>query len=330
MKTISIVTPCYNEQDNAVELCSRIRKAMAEFPQYRYEHVLIDNCSTDRTVAVLKELANQDSNIRIIVNARDFGPMRSHMHAMFQASGDAVIMMASDLQDPPEMIGDFIRQWEGGFPMVLAIKTASQENKVMFLIRKAYYALINNLASIRTIENFTGFGLYDRRVVEIVKAFGDPYPYFRGIIAEIGLPHAEITFTQPRRLRGISKFSSFYKLYDVGMIAITSLSKIPLRAVTFFGFVSSVLSFLVGLLYLVYKLVYWYSFSVGVAPLVIGLFFFSSVQMLALGIIGEYLGSVHTYVQRRPLVVERERVNFEFPPLTATQPPVSSNAGDSA
>ncbi|MCA2968827.1 MAG: glycosyltransferase family 2 protein [Acidobacteriaceae bacterium] len=329
MKTISIVTPCYNEQDNAVELCSRIRKAMAEFPQYRYEHVLIDNCSTDHTVAVLKELASQDTNIRIIVNARDFGPMRSHMHAMFQASGDAVIMMASDLQDPPEMIGDFIREWECGFPMVLAIKTASQENKLMFLIRKAYYALINNLASIRTFENFTGFGLYDRRVVEIVKAFGDPYPYFRGMIAEIGLPHAEITFTQPRRLGGISKFSSFYKLYDVGMIAITNLSKIPLRAVTFFGFVSSVLSLLVGLLYLVYKLVYWYSFSVGVAPLVIGLFFFSSVQMLALGIIGEYLGSVHTYVQRRPLVVERERVNFEFPPLTATQPPVSSSAGDS-
>lgn len=317
MKTISIVTPCYNEQDNAVELCSRIRKAMAEFPQYRYEHVLIDNCSTDHTVAVLKELASQDTNIRIIVNARDFGPMRSHMHAMFQASGDAVIMMASDLQDPPEMIGDFIREWEAGFPMVLAIKVASQENKLMFLIRKAYYKLIQNLAAMKTLENFTGFGLYDRRVVEIVRSFRDPYPYFRGMISEIGLPYAEITFTQPRRLRGISKFSSFYKLYDVGMIAITNLSRIPLRAVTFFGLVSSALSLLVGIVYLIYKLVFWFDSSAGLAPIGIGIFFFGSVQMLALGIIGEYLGSVHTYVQNRPLVVERERINFEqeLPPV---------------
>jgi glycosyltransferase involved in cell wall biosynthesis len=317
MKTISIVTPCYNEQDNVGELCSRIRKSMASFPHYRYEHVLIDNCSTDNTVAVLKELASRDRNIRFIVNARDFGPMRSHMYAMFQTTGDAVIMMASDLQDPPEMIGDFLKQWEAGFPMVLAIKEASEENKLMFLVRKAYYKLINNLASIRTIENFTGFGLYDRKVVEIVRSFRDPYPYFRGIISEIGLPHAEIAFTQPRRLRGISKFSSFYKLYDVGMIAITNLSKIPLRAVTFFGFVSSALSLLAGVGYLIYKLVFWFSFSVGIAPLVIGLFFFGSVQLLALGIIGEYLGSVHTYVQSRPLVVERERINFEFEPAPA-------------
>jgi len=317
MKTISIVTPCYNEQDNVGELCSRIRKAMENFPQYRYEHVLIDNCSTDNTVAVLKVLAGRDRNIRIIVNARDFGPMRSHMYAMFQTTGNAVIMMASDLQDPPEMIGDFLKKWEEGFPMVLAIKEASEESRLMFFVRKAYYRLINNLASIRTIENFTGFGLYDRKVVEIVKSFHDPYPYFRGIISEIGLPHAEIPFTQPRRTRGVSKFSSFYKLYDVGMIAITNLSKIPLRAVTFVGFVSSALSFLAAAGYLVYKLVFWFSFSVGIAPLVIGLFFFGSVQLLALGIIGEYLGSVHTYVQGRPLVVERERVNFEFEPTTA-------------
>lgn len=317
MKTISIVTPCYNEQDNVEELCARIRTAMAAFPQYRYEHVLIDNCSTDRTVPVLKELASRDTNIRFIVNARDFGPMRSHMYAMFQTRGDAVIMMASDLQDPPEMIGQFIERWEAGFPMVLAIKTASEENRLMFFVRKAYYRLINSLASIKTIENFTGFGLYDRKVVDTVKTFHDPYPYFRGIISEIGLPHAEIEFLQPRRTRGISKFSSFYKLYDVGMIAITNLSKIPLRVVTFTGFVSAALSLLVGLCYLVYKLVFWMSFSVGIAPLVIGLFFFGSVQLLALGIIGEYLGSVHTYVQNRPLVVERERVNFEYEPVVA-------------
>jgi glycosyltransferase involved in cell wall biosynthesis len=245
------------------------------------------------------------------VNARDFGPMRSHMHAMLQASGDAVIMMASDLQDPPEMIGEFVRLWEQGTPMVLAIKTASEENRLMFLIRKAYYKLIRSLASMQTMENFTGFGLYDRRVVEIVRSFKDPYPYFRGIISEIGLPFAEITFKQPRRLRGISKFSSFYKLYDVAMIAVTNLSRIPLRAVTFLGFFSSFLSLLAAISYLCYKLIFWFSFSVGIAPIVIGLFFFGSVQLLALGIIGEYLGSVHTYVQNRPLVVERERINFD-------------------
>lgn len=324
MKTISIVTPCYNEQENVVELCSRIRQAMAQLPGYRYEHVLIDNCSTDRTVEVLRELAREDHNIRVIVNARDFGPMRSHMYAMFQACGDAVIMMASDLQDPPEMIGEFVRLWEQGNPMVLAIKTASEENKLMFLIRKAYYKLIRSLASMRTMENFTGFGLYDRRVVEIVRSFRDPYPYFRGIIAEIGLPFAEITFTQPRRLRGISKFSSFYKLYDVGMIAVTNLSRIPLRAVTFFGFVSSVLSLVVGIAYLIYKIFFWFGTSAGLAPLGIGIFFFGSVQMLALGIIGEYLGSVHTYVQNRPLVVERERINFEYEPAPAAEAPARS------
>lgn len=311
MKTISIVTPCYNEQDNVVELCGRIRQAMAQLPAYRYEHVLIDNCSTDRTVEVLRGLVREDRNIRVIVNARDFGPMRSHMHAMLQTSGDAVIMMASDLQDPPEMIGEFVRLWEQGTPMVLAIKTASEENRLMFLVRKAYYKLIRSLASMQTMENFTGFGLYDRQVVEIVRSFKDPYPYFRGIIAEIGLPFAEITFKQPRRLRGISKFSSFYKLYDVAMIAVTNLSRIPLRAVTFLGFFSSLLSLLSAVVYFVYKLVFWYSFSVGMAPIVIGLFFFGSVQLLALGIIGEYLGSVHTYVQNRPLVVERERINFD-------------------
>ncbi len=310
-KTISIVTPCYNEQDNMAELCSRIRAAMAQLPAYRYEHLVIDNCSTDRTVEVLRGLAREDRNIRVIVNARDFGATRSHLYAMLQASGDAVIMMVADLQDPPEMIGEFVRLWEQGKPMVLAIKTASEENRLMFLVRKTYYRLIERLASIRTIENFTGFGLYDRRVVEIVRSFPDPNPYFRGIIAEIGLPFARIPFTQPRRVRGVSKFSNFYALYDVAMIAVTNLSRIPLRAVTFLGFFSSFLSLLAAISYLCYKLIFWFSFSVGIAPIVIGLFFFGSVQLLALGIIGEYLGSVHTYVQNRPLVVERERINFD-------------------
>jgi hypothetical protein len=182
----------------------------------------------------------------------------------------------------------------------------------MFRVRKFYYALINKLSALHTFENFTGFGLYDRKVIEIVKEFRDPYPYFRGIIAEIGLPHYEVRFTQPKRVRGITK-NNFYTLYDMAMLAVTNLSKVPLRAVTFFGFASAFLSLLVGLFYLAYKLVFWKNFSVGIAPLVIGLFFFGSVQMLAIGIIGEYIGSIHTFVQNRPLVVEKERVNFEYP-----------------
>ncbi len=311
MKTISVVTPCYNEEENVAELCSRIRATMAQLPAYRYEHLLIDNCSADRTVEVLRNLAKEDRNIRVIVNARNFGAARSHLHALLQARGDAVIMMVADLQDPPEIICEFVRLWEQGNPMVLAIKTASQENRLMFLVRRAYYRLIERLASMPTIENFTGFGLYDRRVVEIIRSFPDPNPYFRGIVAEIGLPFAEIKFTQPRRLRGISKFSNFYALYDLAMVAVTNLSRIPLRAVTFLGFFSSLLSLLSAVVYFLYKLIFWFSFSVGMAPIVIGLFFFGSVQLLALGIIGEYLGSVHTYVQNRPLVVERERINFD-------------------
>lgn len=313
MKTISVITPCFNEEENVLELYEQVRKVMRAHPNYLYEHIFIDNSSTDSTVAVLKGIASNDRNVRIIVNARNFGPVRSHPYAMYQASGDAVIMMACDLQDPPELIHDFIRLWEQGNPMVLAVKKQSEENSLMFGVRQSYYRLMNYLSSIRTIENFTGFGLYDRKVVDIVKSFGDPNPYFRGIIAEIGLPHAEVSFVQPRRRHGVSKFSTFYRLYDVAMNAVTNLSKVPLRFVTFFGFVSSAISLLIGLFYLLYKIVFWYNFTTGMAPIVIGLFFFGSVQMLALGIIGEYLGSVHTFVQNRPLVIERERVNFEFP-----------------
>jgi glycosyltransferase involved in cell wall biosynthesis len=316
MKSISIVTPCYNEEGNAEELYKRVRDMMARFPGYLYEHIFIDNCSRDRTLEILKGIAEKDRNVRIIANARDFGPLRSPLYAIYQASGDAVIMMAADLQDPPELIADFIRLWEDGYPIVLAIKNTSRENKLMFQIRKAYYRLVNLLSSIQTFENFTGFGLYDRKVVEAIRSFRDPYPYFRGIIAEIGLPHAEVNFEQPTRKRGISSLN-FYKLYDIGMLAITNLSMVPLRIVTFFGFACSALSIFLGVFYFIYKLLFWRNFSLGVAPAILGLFFFSSVQMMALGIVGEYIGSILRFVQNRPLVVERERVNFEFPPGAA-------------
>ena len=313
MKTISIVTGCFNEELNVEELYNRVRRVMAGIGRYRYEHIFIDNNSSDRTVEVLRRIAANDTNVRVIVNARNFGHIRSPMHAFYQTCGDAVIGIVADLQDPPEMIAQLVQGWEEGASMVLAIKNTSEENSLMFWIRKQYYRLVNRLSSIETFENFTGFGLYDRRVIDIVRSFNDPYPYFRGMIAEIGLPYRTIPYNQPRRMRGITS-NNFYSLYDMAMLGITNLSKVPLRMATFFGFAGALLSTLSGVGYLIYKLLFWSRLTVGIAPLVIGIFFLGSVQLICVGIIGEYIGSIQTYVLRRPLVVERERLNFEHEP----------------
>jgi glycosyltransferase involved in cell wall biosynthesis len=313
MRTVSIITPCYNEETNVEEVYRRVRTEINKLSNYRYEHIFIDNSSKDSTVAILKRIAARDHNVKIIVNARNFGHVRSPMHAFLQTRGDAVIGVVADLQDPPEMIPEMIAKWEEGYSMVLCIKRTSQENPFMFWVRRKYYAWVQRLSSIETFENFTGFGLYDRKVVEAVRSFEDPYPYFRGMIAEVGLPHCELYYDQPRRRRGITK-NNLYALYDVAMLGITNLSKVPLRFVTFLGFACSVLSLLVGLGYLIYKLAFWANFNVGIAPLVIGLFFLGSVQLLSMGILGEYIGSIYTHVRKRPYVIEKERVNFEYVP----------------
>jgi glycosyltransferase involved in cell wall biosynthesis len=310
-KTISIITPCYNEEANVRELYQRVREAIVAAGDYRYEHIFIDNASRDDTLRELKAIAAQDKNVKVIRNTRNFGHVRSPIHALYQASGDAVIGIVADLQDPPEMIVDFIRKWEEGYPVVIAIKAASEESGLMFWIRKQYYQMVNRLSGVETYENFTGFGLFDRKVVDAVKQFDDPYPYFRGMIAEIGMARFEIPYDQPARKRGITK-NNFYSLYDLAMLAITNLSKVPLRLVTFSGFAGSLVCVLVSLVYLMYKLIFWNRFSAGLAPLVIGVFFFLSLQMLFIGIIGEYVGAIHTLVQRRPLVIEQERINFEY------------------
>lgn len=313
MKTISIITPCYNEEANVEELYNRVRAEMVKLGRYRYEHIFIDNSSRDRTVAVLKGIALRDHNVKVIVNARNFGHVRSPIHALFQTQGDAVIGIVADLQDPPELIPQMIAKWEEGYSMVLCIKQSSQESSVMFWVRKKYYEFVERLSSIQTFQNFTGFGLYDRKVVDAVKSFGDPYPYFRGMIAEIGLPHYQLNYDQPVRKRGITK-NNFYTLYDIAMLGITNLSKVPLRMVTISGFACAILSLAVGLAYLAYKLVFWANFTVGIAPLVIGLFFLGSVQLLSMGILGEYIGAIHTQVHKKPYVIERERINFEHQP----------------
>jgi len=318
MKTISILTPCYNEEANVEELYNRVRTQLVKLGKYRYEHVFIDNSSRDNTVAILKNLASRDHNVKIIVNARNFGHVRSPMHALMQTRGDAVIGLVADLQDPPELIPEMVARWEEGYSMVLCVKRTSEENPLAFWLRKKFYTWVQRLSSIETFENFTGFGLYDRKVVEAVRTFDDPYPYFRGMIAEIGLPHCQISYDQPKRKRGITK-NNFYTLYDLAMLGITNLSKVPLRLVTALGFASSLLSLLAGVGYFFYKLLFWTNFTVGIAPLVIGLFFLGSVQLLSMGILGEYVGSIHTQVQKRPYVIEKERINFEHAPSEPLQ-----------
>ncbi len=308
-KLISVVTPCYNEELNVRELQARVKRVLEDLPEYDWEHVFIDNASKDGTVAILRELAAADPRIKVIVNSRNFGPLRSPVHGMFQASGDAIIMLFADLQDPPELLTEMIAEWAKGTPVVLPIKETSDENSLMFWVRTQYYKLVQRLAEMETYDNFTGFGLFDRKVIDLVRSFDDPYPFFRGIIAEIGYPHKKIVYNQKRRMRGFSK-NNLYVLYDAAMLGITNVSKVPLRLFTFFGFGCAALSILSSLGYLIYKLIYWDRFSVGMAPIVIGFFFLTSVQLIFVGILSEYIAAIHTQVLKRPLAVEKERINF--------------------
>ncbi len=310
MKRISVVTPCFNEEANVAEAYRQVKEVLQRLGSYEYEHIFIDNASQDKTVPILKEIAARDGNVKIIVNARNFGWIRSPYYALLQSTGDATVLLAADLQDPPSMIAEFIRKWEEGYRVVIGVKTQSKESPLMFAIRKAYYNLVSRLSEVELIKNYTGFGLYDRQVVEILRRIDDPYPYFRGLIPELGFPMARMEYTQPKRERGITS-ANFYRLYDVAMLGITSHSKVPLRLATMFGFGVAAISLLVAFAYLIYKLIYWNSFSLGIAPIVIGLFFFSSVQLLFLGVVGEYIGSIQTQVMKRPLVVELERINFD-------------------
>ncbi len=309
-KLISIVTPCFNEEENIQELYDRVKKVMAHISKYDYEHIFIDNASTDGTTSILKSIAAIDRHVKIIINTRNFGHIRSSYHAFVNAPGDAVIHIVADLQDPPEMIVHFIEKWEEGYKIAIGVKEKSEESPLLFAIRKLYYNLIGKLSEIELIKNFTGFGLYDKKVIEILKKIDDPYPYVRGLICDIGYERAEISYVQPARRRGFTK-NNFYTLYDIAMLGITNHSKVPLRLATMTGFLVAILSLLVALGYFGYKLIFWESFQVGMAPLVIGLFFFSSVQLFFIGIIGEYVGSIHTQVLKRPLVIEKERINFD-------------------
>lgn len=308
-KLISIISPCYNEVDNIEEIYHRVMAVMSQYPQYEFEYLFIDNASTDGTDLKLKMLADLDKKVKVIINTRNFGHIRSPYWGLIQTGGDASIYLASDLQDPPELISTFIDAWEEGYKVVLAIKPYSKGNRLLHQLRTFYYSMLDGISDVTQIKDATGFGLYDRSVLNEIRLINDPYPYFRGLIAELGYEVKAIPFSQPRRLHGVSK-NNFYTLYDVAMLGITSHSKVPLRIATFVGFALGISSVMVALVFLFLKLLFWDFFSVALAPIVIGLFFLFGVLLIFIGILGEYIGSIHSYLQRRPIVVEKERINF--------------------
>ncbi len=310
-KKISVSSGCYNEEGNLLEWYERLLKVFQQFPQYDYEIVIADNCSTDGSRGILRKLASQDKNFKVIFNSNNFGHIRSPYNAMLQCSGDAVLMMVSDLQDPPEVISELIHKWEDGNQVVVAVKPRSMENLPMASLRKIYYLLLSRISdSNEIIRDFTGFGLYDRKFVDALKKYNEPYPYFRGLVSEIGFKRAEIEYVQDKRKHGVTK-NNFLTLYDMAMTGFVNHSKLPLRLAAFSGFCLAGVSLLISMAYLIYKILYWDTFSLGLAPVVIGLFFFSAVQLIFIGIIGEYVGAILTQVKNHPLVIEAERLNFD-------------------
>lgn len=308
-KIISVVTPCFNEEGNVQNLFNSVKKVFQDNSEYLFEHIFIDNASTDSTVNILKKMASEDKRIKVIVNIKNFGHIRSPYYGLLQAEGDAVVLMVADFQDPPDMISNFIKEWENGFDIVIGIKNKSKENPLMFLVRKIFYWLSEKMSETEYIKNFTGFGLYDKKFIDILRSLDEPYPYLRGLVAKFGSNIKEIEYTQPKRKAGKTK-NNFYTLYDMAMLAFVNHSKLPIRLASFIGFVGAFISFIVATIYLIYKIIHWGSFEVGVAPLVIGFFFVSSIQLLFTGIIGEYIASIYTQVKNQPLVIEKERINF--------------------
>ena len=306
---ISIVSPCYNEAENVDELYRQICEITLPLTQYQFEFIFIDNCSSDDTVPLLKHIASIDKRAKIIVNMRNFGHIRSPYWGIMQSSGDATICMASDLQDPPSMIPEFIAEWEKGWKVVMAIKPASKTNFLMHFLRKSYYQFLDKISEVSIVKDATGFGIYDKAVLDQIRTIQDPYPYFRGLVCDLGYPIKTIPFDQPRRLRGISS-NNFYTLYDIAMLGIVSHSLVPIRVAGIIGFLMAIMSFMIALGYLCLKIIYWEKFPLGLAPMMIGLFFLFGVLFIFIGLLGEYIGSIHTYLKNRPIVVEKERVNF--------------------
>ncbi len=305
---ISIVTPTFNEIDNIEKLCLEIKKEF-EKNKYDYEHIVIDNNSNDGTIEKLRQIAKEDKKLKVIINTKNFGHIKSPFHGLLQSSGDATILMASDFQDPIEMIPNYIDEWKKGKKIVLGEKIKSEENFMKFFLRKTFYKFLNYISDIELTTNTTGSGIFDRSVIEKLKNIKDPYPYFRGLINEIGEDVSTIKFNQPLRFSGKTK-NNIFTLYDIGILGIVKHSRKPLRFMILLGFVLGLLSLAAGLFYLIYKLIFWNSFSLGIAPVVVGIFFVSSVQIILLGLVGEYIGIILIHTRNMPIVIEKERINF--------------------
>ncbi len=315
MKTISIVVPCYNEEENVVPLYKAIRAMFEEkLPQYKYEIIYIDNDSKDRTRELVRGLCSEDKGVKAIFNAKNFGQFNSPYYGMLQSTGDATMLMAADFQDPVEMIPEFVTAWEEGYKIAIGVKTHSQENPFMYWMRGLYYKFIKKMSSVDQIAQFTGFGLYDKAFINVMRNLNDPTPFLRGIVAELGFRRKEIPYTQPRRRAGITH-NNWYSLYDAAMLSFTSYTKVGLRVAVFFGGVCSAVSMAIAIIYLIMKLIWWNRFPAGMAPMLIGMLFLGSIQIFFIGLLGEYILSINQRVMKRPLVVEEERLNFGDAPM---------------
>lgn len=310
MKKISVLIPCYNEAENVGPISRAVTEILEkELPQYDYELVFIDNDSTDGTRDIIRGLCADNPRIKAILNARNFGQFNSPYYGMLQVTGDCVIEMVADFQDPVEMIPKYIHEWEKGYKIVIGIKTSSKENRLMYWLRSCYYKTIKKLSDVEQIEHFTGSGLYDREFIEVLRNLDDPTPFLRGIVAELGYRRKEIPYEQPRRRAG-KTHNNFYRLYDAAMLSVTSYTKAGLRLATIFGSICAVVSMLIAMVYLVMKLIWWDRFPAGMAPMLIGILFLGSVQLFFIGFLGEYIMSINQRVMKRPLVIEEERINF--------------------
>ena len=311
MKKLSIVVPTYNEVENVDAMCKALTDLLVvSLAQYDYEIIFIDNCSTDGTRPKLEKLCKEDAKVKAIFNAKNFGQFNSPVYGVLQATGDAVILVAADFQDPLDMIPKFVAGWEEGYQIVCGIKKTSQENKLVYFMRSCYYKLIKKLSSVEQIEHFTGFGLYDKSFIEVLRGLDDRMPFLRGIVAELGGKRKEIPYEQKKRRAG-KTHNNLYSLYDAAMLSFTSYTKIGLRIATLSGILLSAIGFLVALVYLVLKLVYWDRFVAGQAPILIGVFLMGSIQLFFIGLVGEYILNINARMLRRPLVVEEQRINFE-------------------
>lgn len=311
MKKISILIPCYNEEENVVPMSKAVvNELTTKLPQYDYELIFIDNDSQDNTRPLLREICKNNPKIKAIFNAKNFGQFNSPYYGMLQTSGDCTITMCCDFQDPVDLIPKMVETWENGAKIVSCIKTQSKENPVMRFFRTIYYKIIKKMSSVDQIEHFTGFGLYDKSFIEVLRNLKDPTPFIRGIVAELGYKRVDLEYTQAKRRAG-KTHNNFFTLFDAAMLSFTSYTKVGLHLVTFAGLILSSLSILAALVYLVLKLIYWDSFSAGLAPLIIGLFFINAVELLFIGFVGEYVMSINTRVMNRPLVIEEERINFD-------------------